>query len=80
MDDHPGSVPVSVQYGGRNLGGYVDIFPEWAKCVSTVHDNVAQAEWLRGPAGTEALVSRSTESISQLRNRHIAEPHGRFAH
>ena len=80
MDDHPRSVPVSVQDARRNVGRYVNVLAKWPKCVCTVHDNVAHAEWLRGAARTKALVGRSTEPISQLRDRHPAESLGCLVH
>jgi hypothetical protein len=64
MDDDSRSVPVRIQDGRRNVGAYVDILAKWPKCVCTVHHNVTHAEWLRGAAGTKALVSRTTEPIS----------------
>jgi hypothetical protein len=80
MDDQPRSVPVSIQDGRRNVGGYDDVLAQWPKCVCTVHDNVAHSEWFRGAARTEALVSRPVELISQLRDLHPAESLGRFIH
>ncbi len=80
MDDHPRSVPISIQNGRRNGGAYVDILAKWPECVCTVHDNVTQAERLRGAAGTKAFVSRITEPISQSRDRHAAELLCRFIH
>ncbi len=80
MEEKPRSVPIGIQNGRRNGGAYVDIPAKWPKCVCTVHDNVTRAEWLRGDAGTKAFVSRTTEPISQLRDRHAAESLGRFIH
>jgi hypothetical protein len=80
MDDHPCSVPISIQDRRRNVGGCVDVVAKWPKCVCNVHNNVAHAEWFRGAARTEVLVSRSTEPISQLRGLHPAESLGRFIH
>jgi hypothetical protein len=80
MDDHPHSTPVRVQDGGRSVGRYVDVLAKWPKRVCTVHEDVAHAEWVRGAAGTEAIVSRLPEAISQCRDRHPAELLGRFGH
>jgi hypothetical protein len=80
MNDHPRSVPISIQDGRRNVGAYIDVLANWPKCVCTVHDNVAHAEWSRVTATTEALISRPTEPIGQLWDRHAAESFGRFIH
>jgi hypothetical protein len=80
MDHESGLPPVGVQYGGRNRWRRIYIQAEWPERVGTVHEDVSQAEGLRGATRLKGLVSRLAESIGQLRDWHVAEALGGFAH
>ena len=80
MDDHPRSVPIGIQHGRRNVGGYVDSSPNGrnasALCTTTSPIPKGFEEPPERRRSSAALRSRSASSGTV----HPAESLGRFVH
>jgi hypothetical protein len=80
MDHDSGPPPVGVEYGGRNRWRHIYIQAKGPERVSTVYEDVSQAERLGGTTRLKGFVSRFAESIGQHWDRHVAQALSSFTH
>ena len=80
MDKHPTSPPIGVQDRGRVGWRRMYIEAEGSEGVSSVHEDITQADRLGESRGTEPPFGRRAETISQLRHGHVTELFGCVAH
>ena len=80
MYEHSTSPPKGVEYRGRVGWRRIDIVAERPEGVSAVHEDITQAHRLGESGEAESSVGRRVETISQLRDGHVAELFGCVAH
>jgi hypothetical protein len=79
MDDRSASSPIGVQYKDRVRRWRIHIQAEWPKRISTMHQDVTQADRHGETRETEAAPG-GAQSISQLEDGHLTQTLGRLAH
>jgi hypothetical protein len=80
MDDDSARSPEGVQCRGRVIWWRIHVQAERPKRVGTVHQDITQADRLRGARKMDAALGGGAESIRQLGDRHVTQALRRLAH